>query len=60
MASIVDDEMLDQFVPSGTYEAIASVMKQRFSGLSTMINFPLPDDSNDDELAAAAIKALQG
>ena len=59
MAGIIDDDMLDQFVPSATYTDIAAVMKQRFDGLSTTINFPLPENPEDDEAAAAAIKAMQ-
>lgn len=60
MAKIIDDEMLDQFVPCGQYGEIADIMQQRYSGLSSMINFPLPDDPADDLLAAEAIAALQG
>ena len=60
MSTIIDDTMLDEFVPSGTYDDIADIIKSRYSGLSTMINFPLPDDPADDPLAAAAIKRLQG
>ena len=60
MAKIIDDEMRDQFVPSATYDEIASVMIERYQGLSTMINFPLPDNAQDDLLAAKAIAALQG
>jgi alkanesulfonate monooxygenase SsuD/methylene tetrahydromethanopterin reductase-like flavin-dependent oxidoreductase (luciferase family) len=59
MKEIIDDEMLDAFVPSGTYDEIAAVMKERYAGLANMINFPLPDDPADDALAAAAIKRLQ-
>ncbi len=60
MVKVIDDEMLDQFVPSGSYDVIADVMKERYQGLSTMINFPLPDDPSDDVAAAKAIAALQG
>ncbi len=60
MVKIIDDEMLDQFVPCGSYEEIADIIKQRYSDLSTMINFPLPDDPADDSLAAKAIARLKG
>lgn len=59
MSKLIDDEMLDQFVPSGGYEEIVEVMKQRYGGLSTMINFPLPEDPKDDGLAAIAIEGLK-
>ena len=60
MKNIIDDEMLDQFVPCGSYDDIAAIMAQRYAGLSTMINFPLPDDPADDVLAAKAISQLKG
>ena len=60
MSKIIDDEMLDQFVPSATYGEIADMMRERYEGLSTMINFPLPDSAADDADAAKAIAALQG
>lgn len=60
MPKIIDDAMLDAFVPSGTYSDIADVIIDRYQGLSTMINFPLPDDPSDDALAAKAIAQLQG
>lgn len=60
MPKIIDDEMLDQFVPSATYGDIADLMRERYEGLSTMINFPLPDSPDDDAEAARAIAALQG
>jgi probable F420-dependent oxidoreductase len=59
MASVIDDEMLDQFVPSGTYETIAELMKARYQGLSTRINFPIPDDPAQDERAAEVIAQLK-
>ncbi len=59
MVKIIDDEMLDTFVPSATYDEIADVLVERFEGLSTMINFPLPDDPDDDKAAAKAILALK-
>ena len=60
MSKIIDDEMLDLFVPSATYGEIADLMRERYEGLSTMINFPLPESPADDAEAAKAIAALQG
>lgn len=60
MAKIIDDEMLDQFVPCAVYDEIAQLMTDRYQGLSTMINFPLPENPEDDAAAAKAIAALQG
>jgi probable F420-dependent oxidoreductase len=59
MVNVVDDAMMDQFVPSGCYHEIADVLKKRYRGLSTMINFPLPDDPRDDPLAARVIAQLK-
>jgi alkanesulfonate monooxygenase SsuD/methylene tetrahydromethanopterin reductase-like flavin-dependent oxidoreductase (luciferase family) len=59
MVNIIDDEMLETFVPCGTYTDIAEILIERFSDLSTMINFPLPDDPADDMAATKAIKRLQ-
>lgn len=59
MAKIIDDEMLDTFVPSATYGGIAEELKERFTGLSTMINFPVPDNPADGAAAAKAIVELK-
>ena len=59
MRDIVTDEMLDKFVPRGTYDVIADVYRQRYAGLTRRITFPMPADPADDELAAAAIAQLQ-
>ena len=59
MASVVDDEMLDTFVPSGKYDEIAGILTQRYAGLSSIINFPLPDDPQDDVRASEAIAGLK-
>jgi probable F420-dependent oxidoreductase len=59
MVKIIDDEMLDTFVPSATYDEIADVLLERFDGLSTMINFPVPDDPDDDLAVAKIIERLR-
>jgi probable F420-dependent oxidoreductase len=59
MATIIDDAMLDKFVPTGSYDDIVEIIKLRYDGLSTMINFPLPDDPRDDKKAALVIAQLQ-
>ncbi len=60
MTEIIDDEMLELFVPSGSYAEIGDIIRQRYGGLLTMINFPLSDDPRDDASAARAIADLQG
>ncbi len=60
MNDVVTDEMLDQFVPRGTYQEIADVYLERFSTLSNRVTFPMPSDPADDEFAAIAIAQLKG
>ncbi len=60
MTSIVDDNMLDQFVPSGTYDEIAEIMLERYGDLSNTVNFPLPENPEDDQQVAKVIARLQG
>ncbi|MCB1676378.1 MAG: TIGR03617 family F420-dependent LLM class oxidoreductase [Halioglobus sp.] len=59
MPDIVTDEMLERFVPRGTYDEIAGVLRERYAGLTSRITFPMPEDPADDALAAAAIASLR-
>lgn len=59
MPAIVTDEMLEKFVPRGTYEQIAAVYRERFAGLSSRVTFPMPADPAQDADAARAIAALK-
>ena len=59
MADVLSDEMLEKFVPRGTYVEIATVLREKYAGLTRRITFPMPDDPVDDGLAAAAIAALR-
>ena len=59
MPNIITDDMLEKYVPLGTYEQIPAIYKQRYGDLSRRITFPLPDDCADDVLAAEAIARLK-
>lgn len=59
MPNIITDDMLEKFVPRGTYGEIAGVYTARYAGLTRRITFPMPDDPQDDALAAEAITKLQ-
>jgi probable F420-dependent oxidoreductase len=59
MASIVTDEMLEKFVPMGTYDNIAAVYKERYGGLANRITFPIPADTKADVFAAKVIAELK-
>ena len=60
MTAAIDDAMLDAFVPSGDYRAIADAVRNEYGGLAQRVNFPVPEDPVDDALAAEAIAALRG
>ncbi len=59
MPEIVTDEMLDKFVPRGTYDTIAAEYRRRFEGLARRVTFPMPEDPADDALTANVIRQLQ-
>lgn len=59
MKAVVDDEMLDTFVPMATYPEIAELLRDWYAGLATQISFPVPADPKHDAAAAAAIAALR-
>lgn len=59
MTEIIDDEMLEAFVPCGTYDDIVDLMKERYNGLASRITFPIPQNPDHDQFAAQAIARLQ-
>jgi probable F420-dependent oxidoreductase len=59
MSKLIDDEMLDAFVPSGTYDNIASIMLERYHGISGIINFPMPENPAEDAAVANVIQQLK-
>lgn len=59
MPNIVTDEMLERFVPRGTYNDIADVYTERYGDLARRVTFPMPEDPADDALAARAIAQMQ-
>lgn len=60
MRDILSDEMLQEFVPRGTYDEIADVMIERYQGLTKRISFPIPEDPANDLLAKKAIEKMRG
>ena len=59
MPEIITDDMLEKFVPRGSYDTIAKVYRERYAGLAKRITFPMPLDPADDELAAQAIVEMK-
>jgi probable F420-dependent oxidoreductase len=60
MAGIVDDEMLDTFAPTGSYDEIADVLRDWYADLTDWITFPMPADPAQDADAARVIARLRG
>jgi len=59
MPGVVDDAMLDAFVPSAPYSEIAALLRSWYGELSSWINFPMPADPAEDRHAARAITELR-
>ena len=59
MPNIIDDQVLEKFVPRGSYDDIAQIYRDRYAGLANRITFPMPTDPADDILAAEAIARLK-
>ena len=60
MGEIITDEMLEKFVPRGTYDEIAAIYAARYGNLARRNTFPIPENAADDRLAAEAIARLHG
>jgi hypothetical protein len=59
MPALVDDAMLDAFVPAAPYEEIPDVLASGWKGLCTALTFPLPEDPAEDPAVARAIARLR-
>ena len=61
MPSRVSDEMLEEFCAIGTWDEIASEMREKFTGLATAVNFEVEPRNPDEEAQVREIVAeLQG
>ena len=59
MPELVDDKMLDAFVPSATYENVSGLLEQWYGDLTDTITFPMPEDPRDDEACRQVVAALR-
>ena len=59
LGDVLSDEVLDTLVPAGTFDALPSVLLERFAGLGQGITLSVPADERDDEGFAAVVAALQ-
>jgi probable F420-dependent oxidoreductase len=58
MSEIIDDEMLDAFIPSATYADIPAELQARFGGLSGYITMMMPEDPQHDAAVADVVARL--
>ena len=60
MNDLVSDELLEIFVPRGTYDEIADVLLDMYDDVAERVLFPVPKDPANDAAARMAIEKLQG
>jgi len=60
MREIIDDEMLDAFIPSGTYADIPRRAGAALRGLSGYITLMMPEDPALDAQLAEVVATLRG
>ncbi|MBW2269100.1 MAG: TIGR03617 family F420-dependent LLM class oxidoreductase [Deltaproteobacteria bacterium] len=58
MIALVSDEMLDTFVPTGSHADIADILRERYSDLTPVLTFPLPEDPALDTAVAQVVEQL--
>jgi probable F420-dependent oxidoreductase len=59
LAGVLSDEVLDTLVPSGTFDQLPGILRERFTGLGGGIVLSPPADAGDDQAFRAVIAALQ-
>lgn len=59
MTALIDDDLLETTIPSGTYDELPDLLRKRYEGLATQITFPMPDDPADDSRVAQVLAALR-
>ena len=60
MNDLVTDEILNAFVPSGTYDEIADILLAEYDDVAERILFPVPKDPKNDAAVRKTIARLQG
>jgi probable F420-dependent oxidoreductase len=58
MTQLISDEVLAEMLPSGTYDEIADVLRERYGGVARSLTFPLPNDPAHDSAAAKVVERL--
>jgi len=50
LRELIDDDVLDQLIPQGTFDTIAAVLAERFGGLIDGLAVPVQGQEDDDRL----------
>ena len=58
MAGVIDDEMLAEMLPSGTYAEIGDALCERYGDISGQLTFPLPADPDHDARVREVVDRL--
>lgn len=59
LADVVDDAMLDTFVPAAPYSELGALLAERYAGLACAVTLPVPVDPADDPLVRDAVAKLR-
>ena len=59
LAELIDDGMLDTFVPAARHGELAACLIERYAGLGNAITLPIPEDPADDAEMRAVVARLQ-
>jgi hypothetical protein len=59
LGGVLSDEVLDTLVPTGTFDELPGLLRDRFAGLGQGIVVSPPQDGNDDEAFRPVVQALQ-
>jgi probable F420-dependent oxidoreductase len=59
MAAVFDDQVLDEFLVSGRFDAIPDAVRDRYCGLVDRVAIPVPEDTGHDDLVRAMLASLR-
>jgi hypothetical protein len=59
LAVVLSDEILDTLVPTGTFDELPGLLRERFTGLGQGIVVSPPADDRDDEAFRSVVASLQ-
>ncbi len=59
MNALITEDMIDVLVPSGSFDEIAPLLRDRFDGIAAGISLRMPQDPADDAVFRAVVSALR-